>query len=248
MNRRRVAMVAMAFLVAGALSVEAAEKAKVLFLRGGGIHDWKTSTQVLMPVFEKTGDFEVTLTEKLEDLNADNLKNYNLVLFHCTGLEFTSPDQEKALCDFVRDGGAWAGFHSVTDSFKKSDAYWEMVGGRFAGHGGGKFTAYIIDKEHPITKPMEDFEIQDETYSHQYHKFASLRTLVRMNKGNERQSMAWVQDYGKGRVFYTGLGHGKEAWTNPQFQRLLVRGMYWAVGREPKDPPAPEAPATEKKE
>ncbi len=57
-----------------------------------------------------------------------------------------------------------------------------------------------------------------------------------MNRGDERQCMAWVQQYGKGRVFYTGLGHGKEAWTNPAFQRLVVRGMYWAAGRQPKIP------------
>ena len=46
--------------------------------------------------------------------------------------------------------------------------------------------------------------------------------------------MGWVQPYGKGRVFYTALGHGREAWTNPGFQRLVVRGIYWAVGRDPK--------------
>lgn len=48
--------------------------------------------------------------------------------------------------------------------------------------------------------------------------------------------MGWVQPYGKGRVFYTSLGHGKEAWTNRHFQRLVVRGLYWSVGRKPKEP------------
>lgn len=237
MDRRSVLrMAAMAALALAGLRTEAAEKVKVLFLRGGGIHDWKTSTQVLVPVFEKTGDFEVALTESLDDLNPENLAKFNLALFHTTSITFTKPEQEKALCEFVRGGGGWAGIHSATDSFKNSDAYWEMVGGRFAGHGGRKFTVYIIDKDHPITKGMEDFEIQDETYVHTYHKFACIRALVRMNVENERQCMGWVQDYGKGRVFYSGLGHGKEAWTNPAWQRFFVRGMYWAVGREPKDP------------
>jgi len=48
--------------------------------------------------------------------------------------------------------------------------------------------------------------------------------------------MIWVQPWGKGRVFNTTLGHGKAAWANPHFQRLVVRGLYWAAGREPKDP------------
>ena len=226
---------AMAVLVGG-LSAQGGEKIKVLYLRGGGIHDWKTCTSILVPIFEKTGDFDITLTESLDDLNADNLKKFNLILFHTTSITFTNKDQETALCDFVRGGGGWAGIHSATDSFKNSDAYWEMVGGRFAGHGGGKYMVYVVDHEHPITKGLEDFEIQDETYSHTYHKNSVLRCLLRMNRGNERQCMGWVQDYGKGRVFYSGLGHGKEAWTNPAWQRFFVRGMYWAAGREPKDP------------
>jgi len=59
-----------------------------------------------------------------------------------------------------------------------------------------------------------------------------------MDRGNERQSMAWVRDYGKRRLFCTANGHGRKAWTNPHWQRLVVRGMYWAAGRDVKDPPA----------
>ena len=63
-----------------------------------------------------------------------------------------------------------------------------------------------------------------------------MRSLVRMDHESERQSMGWVQHYGKGRVFYTSLGHGREAWTNPHFQRLVARGIYWAIGAQPKAP------------
>ncbi|MFW6164517.1 MAG: ThuA domain-containing protein, partial [Planctomycetota bacterium] len=116
--------------------------------------------------------------------------------------------------------------------------YWELLGGRFAGHGGGTFPVVIEDKEHPITRPLEGFEIRDETYRHRYHPKAEdkLHHLIRMNRGKEQQSMGWVRDYGKGRMFYTSLGHGTPAWKNPAFQRLVVRGLYWAAGREPKDP------------
>ena len=48
--------------------------------------------------------------------------------------------------------------------------------------------------------------------------------------------MVWVQEFGKGRVFNTTLGHGQQAFDNPQFQRLVVRGLYWAAKRQPKDP------------
>jgi len=200
MKRRWIVLAAVVFgLMAGRAG--AGEKIKLLYLRGGGTHDWKTCTSILVPIFEKMGDFEVTLTESLDDLKADNIQKYNLVLVHTTGLNFAAgepgKEQEKGLCDFVRNGGGWAGIHSASDSFHASEAYCELVGGTFIGHGGGKFTAYVIDPDHPITKGLSDFEIQDETYAHKYHKNSVIRSLLRMNKGNERQCMGWVQDYGK---------------------------------------------------
>jgi type 1 glutamine amidotransferase len=110
------------------------------------------------------------------------------------------------------------------------------MGGRFSGHGGGKFWMRIEDKKHPVTAPMEDFEISDETYRNKYHPDFKLHSLGHMDRGEEQQSMIWVQTHGKGRIFNTTLGHGKPAWTNPHFQRLVVRGLYWAAGRKPKDP------------
>ncbi|MHC4179522.1 MAG: ThuA domain-containing protein [Planctomycetota bacterium] len=230
-----VVLAVLAAAVTGVLAAQPAEgKTKLLFMRGGG-HDWKGFTPVMVELLEGTGGFEVTLTENLDDLKAERISQFDLVLFYGSGRDFTDPAQEQGLGDFVRGGGGLAGVHA-TDAFKKSDVYWELFGGRFAGHGGGKFAVYVYDKEHPITAGLEDFEITDETYSHHYHKNACMRCLLRMNRGNERQSMAWVQQHGKGRVFNTGLGHGREAWANPQFQRLVVRGLYWAAGRKPKDP------------
>jgi type 1 glutamine amidotransferase len=209
-------------------------KIRLLFMRGGG-HDWKGFTTVMVKVLEKAGDFDVTLTEDLDDLRAERIKKFNVVLFYGSGRDFTDPAQERGLNEFVRGGGGLAGVHA-TDAFKKSDVYWELFGGRFAGHGGGKFMVFIYDKQHAITAGLTSFEISDETYSHDYHRNACMRCLVRMERGKERQCMAWTQRHGRGRVFNTGLGHDKAAWTNPQFQRLVVRGLYWAAQREPKNP------------
>ncbi|KPK42154.1 MAG: hypothetical protein AMK72_14580 [Planctomycetes bacterium SM23_25] len=230
---------ALAVVVVSAAVVSAEEapaaKIRIFMLQGGG-HDWKNHLPMLGEILTKTGDFEVTISDDMDQLKADNIRKYHVVLFYGSGLNFSDPAQEQGLCEFVRGGGAFAGIHSATDSFKKSDAYWELVGGRFSGHGGGKFTVRIEDKNHPITKGLQDFEIQDETYRHNYHPKAQRHDLIRIDRGQEQQSMAWVRDYGKGRVFYTSLGHGREAWANPHFQRLAVRGIYWAVKREPKDP------------
>ncbi len=215
-------------------NLAAAEKVKILLLGGRG-HDWKGFHAVISKVLQKTGDFDVTLSEKLDDLRPASIKKYDLVLFYGSGGDFTDPQQERGLGEFVKGGGGLAGVHA-TDAFKSSDVYWRLLGGRFTTHGGGKFRLRIEDKKHPIIAPMSDFEIQDETYANQYHPGFKLHSLGRIDRGQEQQSMVWVQEYGKGRVFNTTLGHGQEAFDNPQFQRLVVRGLYWAAGREPKDP------------
>jgi len=221
-------------LAAAAGATAAEQKIKLLFMRGGG-HDWRSFTPILVGVLEKTGDFDVALTENLDDLKAENINKFDVVLFYGSGRNFTDPKQEEGLGNFVRNGGGLGGIHA-TDAFKKSDVYWHLLGGRFSGHGGGTFPIRIVDKKHPVTAGMDDFDITDETYRNKYHEKAEIHSLVKMDRGKEQQSMAWTQDYGKGRVFNTTLGHGKPAWINPQFQRLVVRGLYWAAGREPKDP------------
>ena len=237
MSRRRGSLTfAFAALALFGLASEAAaaEKIKVLLMGGRG-HDWKGFHAVISEVLDKTGDFDVLLSADLDDLEPQSIGKYDLVLFYGSGGNFTDPAQEKGLLDFVKGGGALAGVHA-TDAFKRSDVYWRLLGGRFTGHGGGKFWMRIDDKKHPVTAPMRDFEISDETYRNQYHPDFKLHSLGHMDRGQEQQSMIWVQQQGKGRIFNTTLGHGKAAWDNPHFQRLVVRGLYWAAGRQPKDP------------
>ncbi len=213
-----------------------AGKIKVLFVFNGG-HDGKAFIALMGKVLEGTGDFALASAKSADELKAENICKYDLVLFYGSGGTISNPQQEQGLWNFVHKGGGIVAVHA-TDANKQSDIYWELLGGRFIGHGSGTYTVHIHDPDHPITAGMKDFDISDETYAHLYNKNACMRCLVRMDRGNERQCMAWVQQFGKGRVFTTGFGDNRGAWGNPQFQRLVVRAMYWAAGRTPKDPPA----------
>ena len=206
-----------------------------MLLLGGRGHDWKGYFEVTAPVIEKTGDFEVTISTQLDDLKAENIGKYDVVVFYGSGGNFTDPAQEKGLDEFVRSGKGVVGVHA-TDAFKQSDVYWFLLGGRFIGHGGGTFPMVITDRDHPITKGVDDFKIQDETYRDRFHPDAKLHHLAERDLPNDPHSMVWVHEVGKGRVFNTTLGHGRPAWENPSLQQLTIRGLYWAAGREPKNP------------
>ena len=217
----------------GVPPIKAPGKIKVLLVGGRGSHDWAGFYDILAPLLKKTGDFVLDLTLEIDALRTSSISNYDLVVFYGPGGDFTDPAQEQGLHDFVKNGGGLAGVHA-TDAFKKSDVYWRLLGGRFTTHRGGRFTIRIMDDKHPVTAPFKDFQIHDETYQNQYHPDFKLHSLFRMDRGQEQQSMGWVQDYGKGRVFNTTLGHDGNAWKSETFQQILRRGLYWAAGRDPK--------------
>jgi uncharacterized protein len=207
-------------------------KTKILLVGGRG-HDWKGFHTTIAPVLLKTGDFEVTLTAQLDDLKTPSLSRYGLVLFYGSGGDFNDPAQESGLREFVTAGAGVIGVHA-TDAFRKSDLYWRILGGRFTTHSSGKFWLRIDDSKHPVTAGLGDFEIQDETYQNEFHPQFKLHSLGHIDRGAEQQSMVWAQDFAAARVFNTTLGHDGAAWGNPHFQRLLVRGCYWAARRQPQ--------------
>ena len=207
---------------------------KVLFLVNGCCHDFEKLPPMLAEKFKATGKFEFTITEDRQELIPSRIEKYDLALFFTQGSDMT-PEQEKGLTEFVSKGKGLAGIHSASDSFKNSDAYFKLLGGRFKGHGGGKFPVHFTARRNEVVKGMEDFEIQDETYDHEFHPDAKLLILARRDKDSE--PAVWIQYYGEGRVFYTGLGHGKEAWENPSFQKLMLRGLLWAAKRPVSETP-----------
>lgn len=204
------------------------EKSRVLFIVGGPFHDNPALYPILQKKLEDTGQFTVTLSRDLDQFKPGNISNYDLVVIYCTQLHLTS-EQESGLVGFVESGKGLVGIHCATDTFKDSDAYWKLVGGRFRSHGNETFKVNVTGKSHPVVKGMSSFEISDETYCDDFHPESKVIVLLRRDKDSEPS--AWVQYYGKGRVFVTGLGHGKPAWENPAFQELVMRAAQWATFR-----------------
>ena len=211
-------------------------KIKVLYMGGRG-HDSPGYEKFLTGFLARQGGFELVISNKLDDLRAGTIEKYDVVFFFGSGGDFTDPAQEKGFGDYVKNGGGVVGVHA-TDAFKKSDVYWKIFGGQFIGHGGGTFPIEFTDTKHPITAGMKGFEISDESYRDKFHPETvdKLHHLGRINRGNENHSMIWIHEYGKGRLFSTGLGHDENAWQNPALQKLTIRALYWAARKPVKDP------------
>ena len=185
------------------------------------------------------------ITKKKLDGNAKNLDYFDAVFFYTTG-ELSMDDEQKAdLIKFVKeDGKGFLGSHSAIDTFYKWPEYGEMVGGYFDGHPWNQFQAPIIveDRNFPATKHLpERFSIMDEIYQAKSFSRDRVRVLMRMDpdqidltrKGVNRTdrdfAVAWVRDYGKGRVFYSTFGHRTEVWERADIRQMWIEAAKWVL-------------------
>lgn len=173
--------------------------------------------------------------------SAEALSDFDGVIFLSTTGDLPVPDLTGFL-DWVKSGKAFIGFHAATDTFKNSDAYCDMIGGHFAGHpwgAGGEHAFVVHEPGHRVTAMFpERFRWQDEIYQYDLrYKPENLRVLLSLDmqasspKEPWHVPVAWVRDYGKGRVFSTNFGHNDATWHEPMFQKHMLEGIAWAVGR-----------------
>jgi uncharacterized protein len=180
------------------------------------------------PLFQK--GISLTYTADPDELNSDNLRNYDGVMIYANHDEISS-SQEKALKTYVEGGGALIPLHSASFCFRNSDWFVEAVGGQFESHGTGDFTATIVNAEHPVMEGVSEFETWDETYVHSKVN-PDMTVLMERVDGEHREPWTWVRTQGKGRVFYTAYGHDERTWNQPMFHQLVANGVFWAVGEE----------------
>lgn len=162
----------------------------------------------------------------------------------------------EALADYVQAGGGVVGIHAATDACYTQARYGEMMGGYFNGHpwtAGSNVTVVVEDREHALIKPVfdqPDFRVKDEIYQFKDTPYTreKLRILLRLDpsrsdalkpgtkvRDDHDFPISWVQTFGKGRVFYTSLGHNPDIYWNPTLLRHYLAGIQFAVGDLPAD-------------
>lgn len=188
--------------------------------------------------------------------SAESLRDFDGVIFLSTTGELPVPDL-AAFLDWIKSGKAFIGFHAATDTFKSSDNYCEMIGGHFAGHpwvSGGEHAFVVHEPGHRVAAMFpERFRWRDEIYQYDMrYKPENLRVLVSLDmQGSSPKEpwhvpVSWVRDYGKGRVFSTNFGHNDATWKEPMFQKHMVEGIAWALGRfDAAAAPNPDVQAAE---
>jgi uncharacterized protein len=176
------------------------------------------------------------------------------------GLAPMTPAGKAAFLKAVADGKGLVALHSASDSFHSfgrnnhvperflsdgdgADDYIKMLGGEFIRHGKQQVARLtLVDPKFPGAKAFPAEGIMEEWYSLKNFPSDLHVILVQETKGMEGAEYeraaypsTWARMHGKGRVFYSSLGHREDVWANPAFQSLLTGALDWAVGRVKAD-------------
>lgn len=209
---------------------------------------------------QQTGEFEVDCTQDVAaDFTKKNLQNYDVVMFYTTlDLPISQEDRDYFFTDWLKQPGhGFVGIHSASDTFHDYEPYWDMVGGTFDGHpwnAGENVVLTVHDPGHPTMKPFGGASVDwtDEIYQYKHWQPEKVRVLMSLDmaktplKKPYHVPVAWVKDYGGGRVYYNNLGHRDDTWTKRPFLDSVLAGIQWAAGRIDGDAePNPEVSAQE---
>jgi len=227
------------FLATAVLSQSEQQKKKALVVWGGWDgHEPRQCVDIFAPWLEKQG-FEVTVSNSLDSYTDKTLmSSLDLIVQVYTMAQITGK-QEKGLLDAVRSGIGIAGWHGgLADSFRSNTEYQFMVGGQWVAHPGGviPYDVRIIDHDHIITRGLKDFSMNSEQYYMHVDPINDVLATTTFS-GNHAPwidgavvPVVWTKTYGKGKVFYTSLGHVSKDFDVPEARAIVQRGMLWAAG------------------
>ncbi|GIV20311.1 MAG: hypothetical protein KatS3mg023_2062 [Armatimonadota bacterium] len=227
----------------GGYTVNGSKPIRVLIVTGG--HDFERE-----PFFEMFRSFEGITFEEVQHPNAharltpEAGKGYDVVVLY----DMWQPISEESQAAFVkllRNGKGLVALHHSLASYQLWDEYRLIIGGKWytekwKQNGAERppstfqhdvqLKVHIVDRNHPVTRGIQDFHIRDETYGN-FEVLPKVKPLLTTDEPTSNRVIGWAHTYGKSRVVYIQLGHDHYAYENPSYRRLVWQAIRWVAGR-----------------
>jgi type 1 glutamine amidotransferase/sugar phosphate isomerase/epimerase len=219
---------------------------------------------------KKTGAYEPVLSNDLDNLKYDKIRQFDAVMLNSTEVDATAdPAVREGLLRYVREGGGLGGIHAAAWTLAFWPEFMEMMGASQGPHRAPeKATWKIDDPDSPLTKTFggQPFTYTDEYYrmtdtglQGTYYSRDKVHVLLSIDmalspdfyagrvpfirKDND-YAISWIKGYGKGRVFYSGLGHMPDMFMQPKIGEHILAAVQFLLGDLPADTtPSAELPA-----
>src|SRR5258708_4756752 len=202
------------------------------------------------PFFARMGmdnHFDVEFTDNADEINDENLKQYQVfVMLHLAPFDMTYPQQD-ALQRFIESGKGWVGIHAAGltgRQFRRDAKYWQwfedfMGGVTYSPHPAYQKGAVVVeDRRHPATKHLPPhFEISDEWYEFNGSPRGHARVLATADEKTYKQNkpmgdhpIIWTNEKYR-RAIYIAIGHDPSALENKAYRTLLRDSILWAASK-----------------
>jgi len=182
--------------------------------------------------------FYVDATEDANYFTADSLKKYDAIIFLSTTEDIFNTEQQESFKKYIQSGGGFVGIHAAADTEYEWPWYGKLVGAYFESHPPGLHQANIqvTDTTHLSTKSLPKvWSRNDEWYNYKSIS-PDIKVLANLDEtsytggtNGKNHPIAWCQEYDGGKMFYTGLGHTKKAFTDADFLAHLLGGIQYVI-------------------
>jgi len=251
---------------ASAQSIYGKRQVTALMLTGDRYHNIDYVRTALGKTLVKDLGISIDFTDELSLLTTANLKPYKLLImlrdgmiwpsgyeggggrgavvsdppltkFDQTPVYWMTVEQGKAVKEFVQNGGAALFYHNVTYISPQNQEFRDVLGAVTREHPPLRpFRVKIVNKDHPITRGVNDFVVTDEQHFVKYEKDPKYILMESVNEDglNWRDAgsssvAGWAYDYGKGRVCYLAPGHVITALWNPEYEKIQKNAVKWLL-------------------
>ena len=198
---------------------------EILYVSDGFFHPSFRARRTVWKLLKAVPGVQVTEVKTLNyllTLNMNRFKGIVLYVHH----KHIALDTMAALAQFVQSGGGLLAIHSATASFKQEPRYFDLIGGRFTGHGPVESITIRPSAENDeIFGDIGEFTVKDELYLHDL-KPDILTHFETIYQGSSAP-MVWTRYVENGRCCYVCPGHRAETMQQPEIQEILRRGLKW---------------------
>lgn len=217
----------------------------LLYSRTAGYrHDSIPTAIAAFMALQVAGGYTAVSTEDPTQFTADNLAQFQVVVFLMTTGDVLDADQQAAFEAWIDAGGNYVGVHSASDTLHDWPFYGALVGAYFVSHPDVQPASVDLDAtddpDDPIVTDLPSPWVRtDEWYNFDVNPRPNVTVLATVDEstytggtmGADHPIMWRHPTGGGGRAFYTAMGHTSDSYRDPLFQRMLVSGLRWAAGR-----------------
>lgn len=204
------------------------------------------SEAAMVAIGQESGAFTAEVTQDAREITPERLEDVDVLVFYTTGALPVSPQAWAAVQQRVAAGKlGFVGLHSATDTAWPYDGpgetYTAFIDGKFAGHPwteGTPIRIETLDPDFPLVSMWPiGFDYAEEIYQHSDFDPAKVRVLQTLDfsemaiRRPYAVPVAWAREIGKGRLFFTNLGHTPSTWTDPRFRHQIVEAVNWTGRR-----------------